>query len=146
MISRNFGCDTPPGLRLMTKTCSTSGWFRHSSRTPSPTIPVAPVMIALVFIHCVLPTSAGPPRARLAIGLLQPHENHRPNHRARTWPRLQEETPSAWINVYSCRGLQMRRQDLRHGARQAFGIVDVQELVGSMRIRLRTQDPGDHEL
>src|SRR6267378_2064191 len=56
MISRNFGCDTPPGLRLMTKTCSTSGWFRHSSRTPSPTIPVAPVMIALVFIHCVLPT------------------------------------------------------------------------------------------
>ena len=31
-------------------------------------------MIALVFIHRVLPTSAGPPRARLAIGLLQPHE------------------------------------------------------------------------
>src|SRR5436853_7692001 len=34
----------------MTKTCSTSGWSRHSSRTPSPTIPVAPVMIALIFI------------------------------------------------------------------------------------------------
>src|ERR1700722_17730891 len=37
----------PPGFRLMTSTRSTSGWFRHSSRTPSPTMPVAPVMIAL---------------------------------------------------------------------------------------------------
>src|SRR5258708_39230647 len=50
IISRSFGCDTPPGLRLMTKTCSTSGWFRHSSRTPSPTMPVAPVMIVLTLM------------------------------------------------------------------------------------------------
>src|SRR5260370_21400070 len=99
MISRSFGWENPPGLRLMTRTCSTSGWLRHSSRTPSPTIPVAPVMIALVFIHCVLPTSAGPPRARLAIGLLQPHENHRPNHRPRTCPLLEEEKPSAYFRV-----------------------------------------------
>ena len=34
----------------MTKTCSTSGWFRHSSRTPSPTMPVAPVMIVLTLM------------------------------------------------------------------------------------------------
>src|SRR5450631_492942 len=46
MISYSFGCDMPPGFRLMTRTCSMSGWLRHSSSTPSPTIPVAPVMIA----------------------------------------------------------------------------------------------------
>src|SRR3984885_6892798 len=44
MISLSLGCDTPLGLRLMTRTCSTPECFRHSSRTPSPTIPVDPVM------------------------------------------------------------------------------------------------------
>src|ERR1700676_4199274 len=55
MTSRSFGCDPPPGLRLMTNTCSTSGWFRHWSRTPSPTMPVAPVMIALICAPLALP-------------------------------------------------------------------------------------------
>src|ERR1700730_3021246 len=51
MISRNFGCDTPPGFRLMTKISSTSGWFKHSIRTPSPTMPVAPVTMVLIFMR-----------------------------------------------------------------------------------------------
>src|SRR5580704_4752030 len=51
MISCSFGCDTPAGFRLMTKTCTISAWSRHSSRTPSPTMPVAPVMIALIFMN-----------------------------------------------------------------------------------------------
>jgi len=38
----------PPGFRLMTKISATSGWDKHSTRTPSPTIPAAPVMIGLI--------------------------------------------------------------------------------------------------
>src|SRR3981081_922135 len=70
MISRSFGCDTPPGFRLMTKACSTSGWSRHSIRTPSPTMPVAPVMIALIFTTLVF-ADTGPPRARTDLPLSQ---------------------------------------------------------------------------
>ena len=54
MISFSFGWSTPHGRRLTTSTCSTSGWCRHSCSTPSPTIPVAPVTIALSFIRDVL--------------------------------------------------------------------------------------------
>src|SRR5947209_6556143 len=48
MSSRNFECDRRPGLRLITRICSTSGWLKHSSSTPSPTMPVAPQMIAFI--------------------------------------------------------------------------------------------------
>src|SRR5581483_6998620 len=41
-ISRNFGCVTPQELRPIARTESTRGSTRHSSRTPAPTIPVAP--------------------------------------------------------------------------------------------------------
>src|SRR5215475_3707440 len=59
MISRSFACETPPGLRLMTRTCSTAGLARHSSRTASPTMPVAPVMMVLIVMR------ASPRRYRL---------------------------------------------------------------------------------
>src|ERR1700761_4511312 len=43
--STSFGCTTPEALRLMTSTRTTRGSARHSSGTPAPPMPVAPVMM-----------------------------------------------------------------------------------------------------
>src|SRR5437764_6802097 len=50
MISVSFECCVPQGLRPTTKTFSTSGERRHSCRTPSPTMPLAPVMITRIVL------------------------------------------------------------------------------------------------
>ena len=52
MYSFNFGCDVPVGLRLTLNTSDISGLDKHSKNTPSPTIPVVPVMMTLIcFIY-----------------------------------------------------------------------------------------------
>src|SRR5687768_6990281 len=52
MYSVNFGCDIPVGLRLTLNTSDICGLDRHSNDTPSPTIPVVPVMMTLIcFIY-----------------------------------------------------------------------------------------------
>jgi hypothetical protein len=50
IISDNFGDEIPPGFLLITSIFSTSGCHKHSYRTPSPTIPVVPVIIIFSFI------------------------------------------------------------------------------------------------
>src|SRR5882757_6280912 len=51
MISFNFACTTPQGLRFTTNISATSSDRRHSCSTPSPTIPVAPVNI---IFNCIV--------------------------------------------------------------------------------------------
>ena len=54
MISFSLGWETSDGLRLMINTDSTSGCYRLSIKTPSPTIPVAPVMMTFIFMTLTL--------------------------------------------------------------------------------------------
>src|ERR1041385_1068258 len=54
MISLSLGWVCPQGRRPTMRTCSTSGWLRHVSMTPSPTMPEPPVIIALIFIFFFL--------------------------------------------------------------------------------------------
>src|SRR6266702_2151578 len=44
----SFACCMGYGLRVMSRTCPIAGCSRHSSSTPSPTMPVAPVRITLI--------------------------------------------------------------------------------------------------
>src|SRR5690349_8108161 len=52
--NRGMCCQVLQHLLKQSLNSACTGWFRHSSRTPSPTMPVAPVMIALIFMKCLL--------------------------------------------------------------------------------------------
>lgn len=50
MYSFSFGCDFPVGFRLTLSTSVIEGCVRLSIKTPSPIIPVVPVIITFMFL------------------------------------------------------------------------------------------------